>query len=109
MRKMSIKERTLEEDEVKIDNLLHKIVESNNRIEMLTQQIRDKTREGYILKRVRMISILTDTIFNLSTLADEIDVRDEKLVKDMEAGVQTQLQDAIGNIERATELLQKDA
>ena len=97
---MAVRDRTLEEDEAKIDNLLHKILESNDKIDSLAEQVRQKSDDGFVMQRMRMMSILTETIKNLAILADEIDLRDEELVKELEHNVKSELRQAVQRIEQ---------
>lgn len=100
-----ISERTLEEDEAKIDNLLHKILESNRKIALLADQISSRTADDFILERTRMLHILTETVGTLAQLADEIDMHDARMLERTVPGVRAHLQDAIGTIRDAERLL----
>jgi len=102
---MTVSERALEEDEVKIDNLLHKILKANEQIEDVVKHLRIDLEDGKQLERLRMIDLLTETVKNLALLADEIDIHDEHMTEELETRVQGKLQDAIVSIQSASKIL----
>jgi len=105
---MTIEGKKLAHDEVEIDNLLHKILLSAKKIELLNNANIEKVRENKVYQqqedkfrdRMEMIEILVQTIQNLATLADEIDIEDEKLTLKH----QEKIQDAIKKIVQASNL-----
>jgi hypothetical protein len=110
---MGISTRDLEEDEVKIDNLLSKILHACKLIEELNYQvhtIRDfkLVDSDYVTERTKKIDILIKTIMNLSILADDIDVVDETVTEDLEEEVRAHINTAIGHIKRINNFLGRE-
>ena len=100
---MSFSTRALEEDEAKIDNLLHKVHRSSKLIEQLNNQIISINDQGfldkdYVVERAQKIDILIKTIINLVLLADDIDITDEEVTEDIEAQLKQMLGHAITDI-----------
>jgi hypothetical protein len=111
---MGISTRDLEEDEVKIDNLLNKILHSCKLIEELNYQvhtIRDfkLIDSDYVTERTKKIDILVKTVMNLAILADDIDVVDESVTEDLEEELRANINKAIGHIKRINNFLGKEA
>ena len=102
---MAVSERELEEDEVRIDNLLHKILRANEHVEELSKQAKMHVEDGDSLEKLRMIGVLTETIANLALLADEIDQHDEQLTKELETSVRAELQEAVKRINSASKIV----
>ena len=106
--KMIISERKLEENEAKIDNILHKVIKSTQQIKELSTQLNEKSGGAFLMDRVRQIKILSEIIYNLASLADEIDIEDENLTKELEVKIQLELDKAIKDITEAKSLLSED-
>lgn len=105
---MPINERKLEEDEAKIDNILHKVVNSADKIRELNEQIDPSAPSATIEARKQRIAILVETIINLATLADEIDISDEKITEEVEGEIKKELRSAVSKIMSAQKLLDEE-
>ncbi len=105
---MGVSERTLEEDEAKIDNILHKILKLNEKIEFLSKQADEASEKKFVRERMRMINIMTQTVHNLAWLADDIELKDMELTKELETKIKDRLRSAITNINKATEMFGKE-
>jgi hypothetical protein len=110
---MGISTRELEEDEVKVDNLLNKILHSSKLIEALNFQlytIKDLKLidRDYIVERAKKIDLLIKTIINLAMLADDIEVVDESITDDLEDELKTHINNAISHIKSITSYLGKE-
>jgi len=103
---MALDARKLEEDEAKIDNLLHKICESARAIRDLNAYtIANKELTSLVedidpgfTKRIKKINILAETVLNLALLADDIDLEDERLTSELEVNIRDKLKVAIEQI-----------
>ena len=105
--------RDLEEDEVKIDNLLSKVLRSCILIESLNKQINstkdmESLDKKYVLERVEKIDILIKTVMNLVTLADDIDITDETIAEDLRKDLKDGLNRTINNIKEIDQFLEKE-
>ncbi|MEA2035896.1 MAG: hypothetical protein U9O94_00200 [Nanoarchaeota archaeon] len=110
---MEVSTRELEEDEIKIDNLLNKILHSCKLIEELNKQIitsKDSTvfDKEYMVERARKIDILLKTVQNLVTLADDIDVTDETITIDLEKELKKKMVSAIDDIKGINRFLESE-
>lgn len=105
---MTVLGRKLEENEAQMDNVLHKILVSNNHIKELASQITYSSTGTYLTERIKRIKILNDTIRELTLLADEIDMASEKLTEELEAKITSGLDKAIEDINAAKELLEDE-
>jgi hypothetical protein len=112
---MAVNERELEENEAKIDNILHKVLISLGHIRDLTESLDtmsyDKTPEeerDFIMQRTKKIILLVETVTNLTLLADEIDVQDEKITWEMDKKITGELDVAINKILDARKLLETE-
>jgi hypothetical protein len=103
---MSISERELEENEAKLDNLLHKIVESAKQIRELKENINPAEPTEYNKQCLEQIDMLAQIIQELSEAADLIDVTDEKITRDVEQEMEEKIDDAISRITIAKRLVQ---
>lgn len=104
---MALSERALEENEVKLDNILHKILKAAHNIRDLNSDITVTNDSTLIEERSRCIGILTKTITTLTTLAAEINIVDESITTELENQLGNELNIAIENIKKAKELLEK--
>ncbi len=95
---MSIVERELEENEAKLDNVLHKIIEASRQIQQLKGEINLNLSKDQNKSALEEIDTLAQIIENLAVLSDEIDVSDEKLTKTAEDEITAVLDDAIKKI-----------
>ena len=100
---MSISERELEENEAKLDNLLHKIVESAKQIQELKDSINPAEPFEYNKEMLEDIDTLAKIIEELGSAADLIDIADERITKEIEEKIVGKLDDAIGRISSAKE------
>jgi hypothetical protein len=105
---MTISERQLEENEAKIDNILHKIIGANQQIQELSESIGPNSSGTFLMDRVRRIKLLSEIIGNLSLLADEIDIADQQLTEELEVKITEELDRAISDITEAKSLLEKE-
>ncbi|MBU0756996.1 MAG: hypothetical protein KKF44_02945 [Nanoarchaeota archaeon] len=108
---MAISERQLEENEAKIDNILHKILNCCNHIQTLSSNMEelDLSKDANILKdRTKRISLLAETIENLALLADKIDIENEKITEEIEDKITSELDVAIEKIKDASEMFKKE-
>jgi len=113
---MGVNARKLEEDEAKIDNLLHKIIESAKAVEELNSS--NISREGLnkfyqeldpaFLTRMRKISLLIETILHLAYLADDIDLSDETITEQLGENITDELKIAIQKIQEARQFFDND-
>lgn len=106
---MTITGRVLEENEAKIDNILHKILKSSEHITNLTSQITYSSTGSFLMERIKRIKILNETVYHLTMLADEIDLEDEDLTEELETKIKASLDKAIIDIKAAKELLASDS
>lgn len=105
---MAISERELEENEAKLDNILHKIVESTRQIQDLKDSIELSEEKKYDNRRtLDEIDTLAKIIENLAMLADEIDVADERITEGLESNIKDKLDEAITKISAVRNLLQQ--
>ena len=104
---MAISERELEENEAKLDNILHKIIESSKKVQELRGMVNFQAGKEYNDKLLGEIDTLAKIIENLATLADEIDVTDERITKGVEGEIQDKLDEAITRINAVRSLLQQ--
>jgi hypothetical protein len=95
---MAISERELKENEAKIDNILHKILESSRQIQDLRDRVNLNMPEAYNNPLLDEIGTLGRIIEELATLADEIDVSDERLTERAEGEIKDKLDEAIARI-----------
>jgi len=103
--KKDISERKLEENEAKLDNVLHKILKASQNVRDLNKDI-EYTKDLIVIgERSRFIGILTETISTLTMLASEINEADETITKELETRVEKELDIAIENINKARELI----
>ena len=100
-----ISEKTLEENEVKLDNILHKILKAAQNIQELNEDIKYTKDLIIIEEKSKFIDILTETIINLVMLASEINVVDEGMTEELEHKIQKELDVAIGNITSIRKML----
>ena len=100
---MSISERELEENEAKLDNLLHKIVECAKQIQELKENINVSDEESKDF--LENIDLLAKTVQELGEAADLIDVTDESITKSVEVEMEDKLDAAIARITAARELV----
>ena len=110
---MALTERVLEENEAKIDNILHKILLSVRRIAELNAQIKNETKKisdedlrEYVDARCRRVELLTQILDNLVVFADFIDIKDERLTKEIEQKIRSELKGAIESITEAEKFLE---
>ena len=95
---MVISERKLEENEAKIDNILHKIISASKQIKAICSQIKEHTSGEVLTEKVRRISLLNELISNLANFADEIEIKDETLTTELEEDITQGLDKAIKGI-----------
>ena len=105
---MTISERELEENEAKIDNILHKVIHATQHIRKLCSQINEKSSGTFLMNRIKRIDILSETVYHLSCLADDIDIADQKLTAELEQKIKTGLDKAIRDITEAKSLLEAE-
>jgi hypothetical protein len=98
---MSISERELEENEVKLDNILHKIVVAAKQIETIQENINPDAPAEYSKQLLEDIAMLAETIENLAEAADDIDIVDEHVTKELKEDIEGKLDDAIERITAA--------
>jgi len=101
---VSILERELEEDEAKLDNILHKIMVSAEKLEVVAKEIGRDERRNSLAKQ--KFELLGEQIYNLSLLADEITLHDKKITEELEDRVKSELTAAIGNINEIKSLFE---
>jgi hypothetical protein len=95
---MAVSERELEENEVKLDNILHKIIESSKQIQELRENINANMPYERNKKALDQIEMLAEIIEHLGQLADIIDEKDEEITRELETEVKDSLDDAIKKI-----------
>lgn len=95
---MGIPERELEENEAKLDNILHKIIEASRQVQDLRSTITPNTSPGTREQCLNEINTLAQIIENLAILADDIDIKDEQLTAEAEREIKQTLDDAITRI-----------
>ncbi|MBR9700321.1 hypothetical protein GOV11_00460 [Candidatus Woesearchaeota archaeon] len=95
---MTVTERTLEDNDVEIDNLLHKILRSQENITKLMRQVQRHSEDGYVHERSKMILTLSETIKALAEHADAIDLQDEEDIKIFEDAIRKRIDIAITDI-----------
>ncbi|MFH1642056.1 MAG: hypothetical protein ABIC04_04100 [Nanoarchaeota archaeon] len=110
---MSLSTRELEEDETRIDNLLHKVLSASQAIEDINRQIISSEDSGnfdkdYVLERAKKTDILIKTVINIVTLADDIDITDETLTEGLRTETKEKLNQAIRLILDAKKFLGKE-
>ncbi|MBT3464185.1 hypothetical protein HOD20_01065 [archaeon] len=112
---MVISERQLEENEAKIDNILHKVLKSMEHIKHLTMTLKNaptyKSEEElktFITDRTNKILLLSETVTNLTMLADEIDIEDETITVEIDTKIRGELDTAVQTIKEARSLLGQD-
>lgn len=103
---MALSERELEENEAKLDNVLHKISNAANKIQRLNRDLRESKDLEIIYERSTCIKILTDTIVTLTKLASEINFVDENITNELEIELGNELNIAIENIKKAKKILE---
>lgn len=103
---MAISERTLEENEAKIDNILHKVISATEQIKQLCSQINERSTGSFLMERIRRINILSEIVYHLSHLADDIDIADQKITQELETKIRGELDKAISDITEAKHLLE---
>lgn len=101
---MSISERELEENEAKLDNMLHKIAESAKQIRELKESINPAEPVEYNKQTLDEIDTLAQIIQELAETADLIDITDEKITKDLEHEIVEKLDRAIERISTSKDL-----
>jgi hypothetical protein len=104
LERMSLSERELEENEAKLDNLLHKIVESAKQIQELKENINPAEPTEYNKRCLEQIDMLAKIIQELGEAADDIDIVDENLTKSLEHEIIDKLDRAIEKISAAKDL-----
>jgi hypothetical protein len=102
---MALSERELEENEAKLDNILHKIVHSAKQIQELRQSINLEAPNDYNDKILDEIVLLSKLIEEMATLADDIDVTDEHITRQLEGQITDKLDEAISRISAVKGLL----
>ncbi|HIH23742.1 TPA: hypothetical protein HA251_01780 [Candidatus Woesearchaeota archaeon] len=95
---MGVPERELEENEAKLDNILHKIIEASRQVQELRSTITPNTPAGTRAQCLDEINTLAQIIENLAILADDIDIKDEQLTEESEKEIKQTLDDAITRI-----------
>jgi|GEM_PF-5049892 len=103
---MAVSERELEENEAKLDNILHKILHSAKQIQELRQSINLEAPEEYNRKILDEIMLIAKIIEELSTLADDIDIVDERITEQLDDQITDKLDEAIKRIASVKTLLQ---
>lgn len=103
---MAVSERQLEENEARIDNILHKVISSSEQINQLCSQLNENSRGEFLVSRIKKIGMLSEIIFHLSHLADDIDVKDQQLTQELEIEITKGLDKAIQDITEAKELVE---
>lgn len=98
---MAISERQLEENEARLDNILHKIVTAAQQIEQMKEKINLNTPTSYNEQLLEDINMLAETIENLAEAADDIDIVDEHVTKEIDEDIRTKLDEAIVKINSA--------
>ncbi|MFH0874382.1 MAG: hypothetical protein V1859_00440 [archaeon] len=102
---MALKERMLDENEAKIDNILRKIIVSSQHIREIADSFENiainEDSQNLVLERIKRIRLLSEVIENLSSLADEMDLDDEKITKEFEDRISNGLDNAIEVIKEA--------
>jgi hypothetical protein len=98
---MPVSERELEENEAKLDNILHKIIAAAKQIETIKENINPDAPAEYNKQLLEDINMLAETIENLAEAADDIDIIDEHVTQELEADIQGKLDDAIEKIASA--------
>jgi uncharacterized phage infection (PIP) family protein YhgE len=102
---MAISERDLAENEVKLDNMLHKIVESAKQIRELKDNINPAEPAEYDKQCLEQIDLLAQIIQELAEAADLIDITDERITEQLENGISAKLDEAIQHITAARQLM----
>ena len=105
---MAVSERKLEENEAKIDNILHKVISASDQIQKLCAQINERSTGSFLMERIRRVNILSEIIYHLSHLADDIDLTDQQLTEELEAKIKSELDKAISDITEAKSLLEEE-
>ena len=103
---MTISERQLEENEAKLDNLLHKIIEAARQIQELRTSYDQSMNTEYNKRILDDIDMLAKTIEQLAGHADVLDEQDEELTKELEQEIKNSLDEAILRIMNARRTLQ---
>lgn len=101
---MAVSERQLEENEAKIDNILHKVISASEQISQLCSQINKNSKGEFLIERIKRVGMLSEIIFHLSHLADDIDIKDQKLTIELEKEITEGLDKAIEDITEAKNL-----
>ena len=104
--KKDLSDRKLEENEAKLDNVLHKILKAAHNIRDLNDDIKYTKDLDVIAERSKFIGILTETIVTLTMLASEINVVDENITEELGEKIEKELDIAIENITDARKLLE---
>jgi hypothetical protein len=103
---VAISERQLEENEVTLDNLLHKILEAAKEIRGLRSGLGPHTSAEMSKRLLDDIDMLAQTICELTSHADIIDEQDEELTRGLEREIKNSLDEAIFRIMNARRTLQ---
>jgi ethanolamine utilization microcompartment shell protein EutS len=101
-----LSDRKLEENEAKLDNVLHKILKAAHNIKDLNEDIKYTKDLGVIEERSKFIGILAETISTLTMLASEINFVDENITEELEGKIEKELDIAIENITNVRKLLE---
>jgi hypothetical protein len=107
---MTVSERQLEENEAKIDNILHKVLKSCHHMQDMIESIERFNlgkEEFHIKQRLKNLLMLSETIENLTLLADQIDIQNEKITLELEDKITEELDEAILKIKEASELIRE--
>ena len=100
-------ERKLEENEAKLDNVLHKILKAAHNIKELNEDIKYTKDLNVIEERSKFIGILAETIATLTMLASEINIVDENITEELEEKIEKELGIAIKNITNVIKIHRK--
>ncbi|MFC1648424.1 hypothetical protein ACFL1B_03105 [Nanoarchaeota archaeon] len=101
---MAVNERELEEDEAKLDNILHKIIATSKQIKSLSNEISEDHDQNNIVKQ--KFRLLSGIVENLALLADEITLHEEKITEELEDKIKDELGNAINNIQDVQKIFQ---
>jgi hypothetical protein len=102
---MTVSERELEENEAKVDNLLHKITEAARQIQDLRGSLKREVDPEQVKRTLDDIDLLAQTIEELARHADVLDVQDEELTQGLEREIKNSLDEAIVRIMNARRTL----
>ncbi|MFH1399648.1 MAG: hypothetical protein ABIG95_06065 [Candidatus Woesearchaeota archaeon] len=102
---MAVSDRKLEENEAKIDNILHKVIKATTQIRDMCGQVNEQSSGTFLMERIKRIELLSDIINNLACFADEIEIADERLTVDLEDKIHSELDKAISYLKEAKNLL----